>query len=96
MFKIKMLCFEPTNPQPYVDEPCINEPDTMENTMNKMCDMAEYEAESLNEFCDDEISFGTVVDEVHHTVSVNYYYTPEGDTTGNTEVVTVYYAEEVQ
>lgn len=96
MHKIKMLCYDadPTV-KPYWDEPeennCFG---TKDEAFEKAHGLADQEVENLNDGCLKEVSFGVVVDEDEDTVTVNYYYAEEGDDTGNTETVTVYYIVE--
>ena len=96
MFKIKMLCYD-ADPavKPYWAEPEGNNYfGTKDEALDKAYELAEQEVESLNDGCLKEVCFGVVVDEDEDTVTVNYYYAEEGDYTGNTETVTVYYIVE--
>lgn len=89
MYRIKMLCFDP-GISPYEDEPAgENAYETYEEAFERAWQLAEDECEYLNDGCDDCVSFGVVLDE--DAIRVNYYYIEENDTTGNTEVVTVYW-----
>ena len=96
MFKIKMLCYD-ADPavKPYLAEPEGNNYfGTKDEALDKAYELADQEVENLNDGCLKEVSFGVVVDEDEDTVTVNYYYAEEGDYTGNTETVTVYYIVE--
>ena len=96
MFKIKMLCYD-ADPavKPYWAEPEGNNYfDTKDEALDKAYELADQEVENLNDECLKEVSFGVVVDEDEDTITVNYYYAEEGDDTGNTETVTVYYIVE--
>ena len=96
MFKIKMLCYdaEPAV-KPYWAEPEGNNYfGTKDEALDKAYELADQEVESLNDGCLKEVCFGVIVDENEDTVTVNYYYAEEGDYTGNTETVTVYYVVE--
>ena len=96
MFKIKMLCYD-ADPavKPYWAEPEGNNYfGTKDEALDKAYELADQEVESLNDGCLKEVCFGVVVDEDEDTVTVNYYYDEEGDYTGNTETVTVYYIVE--
>ena len=96
MFKIKMLCYN-ADPavKPYWAEPEGNNYfGTKDEALDKAYELADQEVESLNDGCLKEVCFGVVVDEDEDTVTVNYYYSEEGDYTGNTETVTVYYVVE--
>lgn len=99
MFKIKMLCFDPTyGVAPYEDEPAgTNRFETSEEAYEKALALAEDEADSLNDGCDENLSFGVVEDEETDCVRVLCYAVdgPE-DTTGETEQVTTYWVEEVE
>ena len=98
MYSIKMLCYDPSNPVPYEDEPAYNPAlSTKEEAYAKALQMAEEECEGLNDHPVDGVSFGVVEDQVKGLVHVLYYYLEnEGDTTGNTETVTTYFVEEVK
>lgn len=96
MFKIKMLCYD-ADPavKPYWAEPEGNNYfGTKDEALDKAYELADQEVESLNDGCLKEVCFGVIVDENEDTVTVNYYYAEEGDYTGNTETVTVYYIVE--
>ena len=96
MFKIKMLCYD-ADPavKPYWAEPEGNNYfGTKDEALDKAYELADQEVESLNDGCLKEVCFGVIVDEDKDTVTVNYYYAEEGDYTGNTETVTVYYVVE--
>ena len=96
MFKIKMLCYD-ADPavKPYWAEPEGNNYfGTKDEALDKAYELADQEVEILNDGCLEEVCFGVVVDEDEDTVTVNYYYAEEGDYTGNTETVTVYYIVE--
>ena len=93
-YKVKRLCFDSNlNVPPYEDNP-TEVFDTWDEAWRFAVELAEEEAEYLNEDCDPEVSFGIPYDKAFEDKSlcqVNYYYTPEGDYTGNTEIVTQYW-----
>ena len=96
MYKIKMRCYD-ADPavKPYWAEPEGNNYfGTKDEALDKAYELADQEVESLNDGCLKEVCFGVVVDEDEDTATVNYYYSEEGDYTGNTETVTVYYIVE--
>lgn len=104
MFKIKMLCWDYGNPKPYEDEPVFNgnKYDTYKEAHQSALQMAEEEAESLNEDCDNLTSFGIVENELEdsykpETIQVLcYMLADETDTTGETTQVTAYWVEEIK
>ena len=93
-YKVKRLCFDSNlNVPPYEDNP-TEVFDTWDEAWAFVVKLAEEEAEYLNEDCDPEVSFGIPYDKAFEDKAlcqVNYYYTPEGDYTGNTEIVTQYW-----
>ena len=93
MYKIKRLCFDCNlGTQPYEDNP-TEVFDTLDKAWDFAVELAKQESEYLNQDCDEGISFGIPEDEDYMDKTlckVEYYYNPEGDDTGNTEIVTQY------
>lgn len=96
MYKVKMWCYDPGLNRPYEDEPSVNGPfETVSEAYCYALECANDECEYLNADCDDGISFGIVENENTDHIYVNYYYLEsEYDTTGVTEIVTIYYVQE--
>lgn len=101
-YRVKMLCFDPqpTSPNPYEDTPAVNPIFfAKSDAFQHACQLADAEAEDLNENAAEGVSFGIPIDEDYekeNRVRVCYYYNPTGDETGNTEQVTNYFVEEVR
>lgn len=98
-YKIKRLCFDSNlGVPPYEDNPTETF-DTFEDAWDFIVKLAEEEVEYLNEDCHPDVSFGVSYDykyEKKELCQVDYYYTPEDDCTGNTEIVTQYWVYSVR
>lgn len=95
MYKIRLECHEPNGTR-YLDFPAVDVIyPTKSDAYDAAYSMAEDEVETLNEGADPGVSFGICEDQNPNEVCVNYYYNEEGDTTGNTELVTRYFFVEV-
>ena len=99
IYRIKRLCFHAMEEPPYEDNPKV-EFASWDQAWNYVLEMAESEADFFNNEADEGVSFGIPQDSEYNSKTlcrVEYYYTPEGDVTGNTEQVTHYwvYCEEV-
>lgn len=94
IYKIKMLCYDPIpNSKPYEDEPADDRSySSLSEAYDAAANMAEEEADGLNEGCPELISFGVVYDEYEgNLIRVNRYaLESEHDNTGETDVVTEY------
>ena len=93
-YKIKKLCFDSgQNTPPYEDNP-MEVFNTFEDAWNFAVELAEQETEYYNQDCDEFISFGIPQDKAYEDKAlcrVEYYYNPDNDDTGNTEIVTQYW-----
>ena len=97
MYTIKRLCFDSNlNVPPYEDNPRAKF-FSFDAAWECAVKLAEEEVDGLNEDCVEGVSFGIPHDlefETKQMCRVEYYYNPEGDYTGNTEIVTKYWVEE--
>lgn len=93
-YKIERLCFDSNpNTPPHYDNP-TEVFNTYDEAWNFAVELAEQECEYYNQDCDEFISFGIPQDKAYEDKAlcrVEYYYNPEGDDTGNTEIVTQYW-----
>jgi hypothetical protein len=94
IYKIKRLCFDSNlNVLSYEDNP-TEEFNSWDDAWNFAVKLAEQESEYFNQDCDEGISFGIPKDTEYENKTlckVEYYYNPDGDYTGNTEIVTQYW-----
>ena len=93
VYKIKRLCFDAMGVPPYEDNP-TEEFNSWDDAWDFLVKLAEEEINYLDSDCDKEVSFGipkNIEYENKMLCRVEYYYNPDGDDMGNTEIVTQYW-----
>ena len=93
MYRVKRLCFNSNGDLPCEDNPAETF-DMFEEAWNFAETLANQEKKYLNSDCDEGISFGIPMDDKYEkkeSIRIEYYYNPDGDDTGNTEIVTKYF-----